>query len=321
MSYTPSKFLKSHHVNVVPCAFSGGQAKGGVDDGPAMLLNHGLLEQIKQSGWDVNLKDEVDVLALKPEHDPPIGVMKNTCFVSQVTERLSEVCASSAATGGLTLTVGGDHSLAIGTIVGLMQQYPEAVVLWIDAHADLNTPASTESGNIHGCPVSFVTGQAGPSASLPKPLQWIPACLDTSRLAYIGLRDIDPEERRIIRARNIAAYSMHHVDKYGIGTVVQMALDRINPNLTRPIHLSYDVDAIDPVFVSATGTPVRGGLTFREGTYICEAVAETGCLVSMDLVEVNPNLRSEGDAGQLELNSTLDISSSLVRCALGETLL
>lgn len=321
MSYTPSKFLKSHHVNVVPVAFSGGQAKGGVDDGPAMLLNHGLMDQIKQSGWDAQLLQDLDVLALKPAEDPPIGIMKNTRFVSSVTKKLSEVCGRSAATGGLTLTIGGDHSLAIGTIVGLMKQYPEACVLWIDAHADINTPTSTESGNIHGCPVSFVTGQAGPRSSLPETLQWIPACLDTSRLAYIGLRDIDPEERRIIRARNIAAYSMHHIDKYGIGTVVQMALDRVNPNLTRPIHLSYDVDAIDPVFVSATGTPVRGGLTFREGTYICEAIAETGCLVSMDLVEVNPNLRSEGTAGDQEVQATLDISTSLVRCALGETLL
>lgn len=145
--------------------------------------------------------------------------------------------------------------------------------------------------------------------------------MDTSRLAYIGLRDIDPEERRIIRDRNIAAYSMHHVDRYGIGRVVQMALDRINPNLSRPIHLSYDVDALDPIFVSATGTPVRGGLTFREGTYIAEAVAETGCLVSMDLVEVNPNLRSEGAVGEAEVKSTLDVATSLVRCALGETLL
>lgn len=197
---------------------------------------------------------------------------------------------------------------------------PPSVIL-TSLSADLNTPYSTESGNLHGCPVSFILGVAGDEADLPEPLRWIPRCLDTSRLAYIGLRDIDPEERRIIRDRNIAAYSMHHIDRYGIGTVVQMALDRINPNLSRPIHLSYDVDALDPLFVSATGTPVRGGLTFREGTYIAEAVAETGCLVSMDLVEVNPNLRKEGQLGEIELQSTLDVATSLVRCALGETLL
>lgn len=164
-------------------------------------------------------------------------------------------------------------------------------------------------------------GLAGPVEALPEPLRWVPACLDPARLAYIGLRDIDVEERRILRDRNIAAFSMHHVDRYGIGPVVQMALDRINPGLRRPIHLSYDVDALDPLFVSATGTPVRGGLTFREGTYIAEAVAETGCLVSMDLVEVNPMLRSEGEMGEREVKSTLDVSTSLVRCALGETLL
>lgn len=307
-------------MNVIGAPFSGGQGKGGVDDGPQNLLNHGLLDGIRKSGWEVSEK-MLELSGLKPDHDPPIGVMKNTKHVSAVTKYVSEECAKSQATGGLTLTVGGDHSLAIGTVAGLMQKYPEACVLWIDAHADLNTPYSTESGNIHGCPVSFILGVAGKEEDLPEPLRWIPRCLDTSRLAYIGLRDIDPEERRIIRDRNIAAYSMHHIDRYGIGTVVQMALDRINPNLSRPIHLSYDVDALDPIFVSATGTPVRGGLTFREGTYIAEAVAETGCLVSMDIVEVNPNLRSDGPAGEKEVNSTLDVATSLVRCALGETLL
>lgn len=317
---TPSKYLTQKNVHIVAAPFSGGQGKGGVDDGPQKLLDHGLEDACRVSGWSVS-SEKLDCLSHKPETDPIIQGMKNSQYVSAVTRELSLVCAKSQGTGGLTLTVGGDHSLAIGTISGLMAKYPDACVLWIDAHADLNTPASTTSGNLHGCPVSFITGLAGPSESLPEHLRWIPKCLDTSRLAYIGLRDIDPMERQLIRERGIAAYSMHHIDRYGIGSVVQMALDRINPGLSRPIHLSYDVDAIDPIFVSATGTPVRGGLTFREGTYICEAVAETGCLVSMDLVEVNPNLRSEGEAGEVEVKATLDVATSLVRCALGETLL
>ena len=147
-------------------------------------------------------------------------------------------------------------------------------------------------------------------------LQWIPACLEPSRLAYIGLRDLDPVEKAIIRDRNIAAYSMHHVDRYGIGEVVRMALERVNPGNARPVHLSYDVDALDPAHTPSTGTPVRGGLTFREGTYVAEAVAEGGCLVSMDLMEVNPLLQSPAEA-----RATLEVGCALVRCALGETLL
>ena len=108
--------------------------------------------------------------------------------------------------------------------------------------------------------------------------------LNFERLAYIGLRDVDPEEKKILRKHNVAAYSMYHVDKYGIGKVVDMALKRINPDLSRPIHLSFDVDAMDPTIAPSTGTPVRGGLSWREAMYICEAVSETECLVAMDLM-------------------------------------
>lgn len=132
MTSTSNKFLTQHNVNVIGAPFSGGQGKGGVDDGPQKLIDHGLVEGIKTAGWSVSDK-MLDFSGLKPEHDPPIGVMKNTKHVSNVTKKVSEECAKSHATGGLTLTVGGDHSLAIGTISGLMQKYPEACVLWIDA--------------------------------------------------------------------------------------------------------------------------------------------------------------------------------------------
>lgn len=132
MTSTPNKFLKSKVVNVIGAPFSGGQGKSGVDNGPAMLIKHGLLDGIHKAGWEV--KDKMlDFKGMKPAEDPPIGVMKNTRHVSNVTKYVAEECAKSQRTGGLTLTVGGDHSLAIGTIAGLMQKYPEACVLWIDA--------------------------------------------------------------------------------------------------------------------------------------------------------------------------------------------
>jgi arginase len=130
------------------------------------------------------------------------------------------------------------------------------------------------------CPVSFVTGVAKSVSAF----DWVPTCLPFNRLAYIGLRDVDPGEKEILRRNNVAAYSMYHVDKYGIGKVVEMALDRINPGARRPLHLSFDVDAMDPTIAPSTGTPVRGGLSWRESMFICEAVAETGCLVAMDLM-------------------------------------
>jgi arginase len=147
-------------------------------------------------------------------------------------------------------------------------------------------------GNIHGMPLAFLTSLSG-SASLGDnhdndesvPFSWLDSVhLLPSRLAYIGLRDVDKGEKAILREHDIAAFSMHEVDRYGIGKVVEMALDRINPDRSKPIHLSFDVDALDPSVAPSTGTPVRGGLTFREGHYICERLYETGLLVAVDLM-------------------------------------
>ena len=129
-------------------------------------------------------------------------------------------------------------------------------------------------------PLSFLLG-IGPKVD---EFAWVQPLLKPHRLVYIGLRDVDQGERRILKEHGIKAYSMHEVDKYGIGRVVEMALDHVNPGRKHPIHLSFDVDALDPTVAPSTGTPVRGGLTFREGQYICEAVYETGCLVALDIM-------------------------------------
>lgn len=175
----------------------------------------------------------------------------------------------------------------MGTISGVLDAHPEACVVWVDAHADINTPQTSTSGNIHGMPLSFLLGIAGeiPKAeSGPQPFSWIKPVLRPDRLVYIGLRDVDDGEKKILREHNIRAFSMHEVDKYGIGRVVELALAHVNPDGNRPIHLSFDVDALDPSVAPSTGTPVRGGLTFREGHYICEAIAETGLLVGLDIM-------------------------------------
>lgn len=175
----------------------------------------------------------------------------------------------------------------MGTISGVLSAHPEACVVWVDAHADINTPQTSTSGNIHGMPLAFLLGIAGelPKAqSGPQPFSWIKPVLRPERLVYIGLRDVDEGEKKILREHKIRAFSMHEVDRFGIGRVVELALAHVNPNGDRPIHLSFDVDALDPSVAPSTGTPVRGGLTFREGHYICEAIAETGLLVGLDIM-------------------------------------
>lgn len=310
-----NKFLPSGSVGVIGCPFSGGQSRSGVDDAPTRLVDCGLIEELQGMGWNVTFDGHQQFTHLRPAEgqDPPVGRVKNARYVSNVTRAVSDAVSSHLAAGRVALTLGGDHSLAIGTVAGVMRQFPEACLLWIDAHADINTPESTPSGNLHGCPLSLVAGLV---ESPPEPLAWVPKCLDLSRLAYIGLRDVDAGERDILRRHNIAAYSMYHVDKYGIGRVVEMALERINPGRRRPVHLSFDVDSLDPSVTPSTGTPVRGGLTWREGMYICEAASETGCLVAVDLMEVNPGLE-DADA----VDRTVKAGLALVRSAFGQTLI
>lgn len=296
---------------IVGCPFSGGQPKAGVDQGPIHLVNAGLVQQIKELGWDVKFDGHHQFEEVSATSDPPIGILKNPRLVSKVSRAVAEVVGQHARNGQLPVTIGGDHSLAMGTISGTLSQYPDACIVWIDAHADINTVESTTSGNIHGMPVSFLLGLSKISE-----FDWVKADLKPNKIVYIGLRDVDAGEKRILKDNNIKAFSMHEVDKYGIGKVVELALDHVNPNRDLPIHLSFDVDALDPSVAPSTGTPVRGGLTFREGHYICEAIHETGLLVAFDIMEVNPSL---ADAAAVE--QTVAVGCSLVRSALGETLL
>lgn len=299
---------------IVGCPFSGGQPKAGVDRGPIHIVEAGIVQQLEGLGWKVKFDGhhEFEDINSSLTSDPPIGLLKNPRLVSRVTEAVAKVVGGHAQNGELPVTIGGDHSLAMGTISGTLSKYPDACVIWVDAHADINTVESTDSGNIHGMPVSFLMGLG---SKVPE-FSWVKPALKTDSIVYIGLRDVDAGEKKILRENNIKAFSMHEVDKYGIGKVVDMALDHVNPNRDRPIHLSFDVDALDPSVAPSTGTPVRGGLTFREGHYICEAVYETQCLVALDLMEVNPSL-----ADQPSVEQTVAVGCSLLRAALGETLL
>ncbi|KAI0390572.1 arginase [Xylariaceae sp. FL0594] len=321
-----SKFLSNpEDIGVVAVGFSGGQGKTGVDAAPEALIESGLLTQLRDElGYRLHGDDKVNAYnEYVPKEDPEYENMKNPGTVSAVTQRLSEEVYNHAKEGRMVLTLGGDHSIAIGTIAGTAKAIRERfdgremAVIWVDAHADINTPKTSGSGNIHGMPVAFVSGLAKVEGK-PEYFGWLKEehMLNINKLVYIGLRDVDPGEKKVLRERGIRAFSMFDVDRYGIGRVVDMALDHIGPDT--PIHLSFDVDALDPMWAPSTGTPVRGGLTLREGDFICESVHLTGSLVAVDLVEVNPSLSTDREA---EASETIRAGCSLVRCALGESLL
>ena len=310
-----------------------------MDAAPSALISSGLLTQLTHElGYQLHHDNTVHSYAsVIPEADPDYRNMKRPLAVSAVTKQLSQQVYEHAKEGRCVLTLGGDHSIAIGTISGTAKAIREKLggremaVIWVDAHADINTPETSDSGNIHGMPVAFLTGLAKDERE--DVFGWLKQdqMISPKKLVYIGLRDVDKGEKKILRENDIKAFSMHDIDKcvdslrihtcklmclssrYGIGRVMEMALGHIGNDT--PIHLSFDVDALDPQWAPSTGTPVRGGLTLREGDFIAECVHETGSLVAMDLVEVNPSLDAQG------ASETIRAGCSLVRCALGDTLL
>jgi arginase len=284
------------------------------------LIESGLADQLRDDlEYNIHFDDKVHSYdELMPSSDPPHRNMLKPRAVSAVTEALSKQVYDHAKEGRFVLTLGGDHSIAIGTISGTAKAIRERLgremaVIWVDAHADINTPETSDSGNIHGMPVAFLTGLASDKPDAP--FGWLKDehRVSVKKLVYIGLRDVDRGEKKILRENGIKAFSMHDIDRHGIGKVMDMALGWIGSDT--PIHLSFDIDALDPRFAPSTGTAVRGGLTLREGDFIAECVHETGSLVALDLVEVNPSLEEAGAA------ETVRSGVSIVRCALGDTLL
>lgn len=316
-----SKFLPSNdELGLVAVGFSGGQCKPGVDAAPMALIEAGLIDQLKDElEYKVHYDGQVHSYSdLMPSEDPDYRNMKKPLSVSAVTEALSKQVYEHARQGRFVLTLGGDHSIAVGTISGTAKAIRERLgrelaVIWVDAHADINTPETSDSGNIHGMPVAFLAGLA--SDKRKDIFGWLQDehRISTQKLVYIGLRDVDKGEKKILREHGIKAFSMHDIDRHGIGKIMDMALGWIGRDT--PIHLSFDIDSLDPTYAPSTGTAVRGGLTLREGDFIAEFVHETGSLIALDLVEVNPSLEEHG------ASDTIRAGCSIVRCALGDTLL
>mmetsp|Transcript_41747 Transcript_41747/g.100167 ORF Transcript_41747/g.100167 Transcript_41747/m.100167 type:complete len:418 (+) Transcript_41747:48-1301(+) len=221
---------------------------------------------------------------------PPKEVV-NASLIGEGLRLVYEKVLAEASEGNFVLTIGGDHSIASATIAALSRVHGEMACIWVDAHADANTPETSPSMHYHGMPAAHALGWFNQN---PPGFEWYPdpaePCLKENRLAYIGLRDVDELEGMMLRRSGVTVYTMRDVDKYGIGQVVNMAMEKVNPSNKLPLHLTLDIDAVDPEFAPGTGTLARGGLSYREVHYICEECADSGRLVSMDLVEVNPGI-------------------------------
>jgi arginase len=228
--------------------------------------------------------------------------------IKAACERVAECVSRALEQGYFPLVLGGDHSIAIGTLGGLARAYGPGGVLWIDAHADLNRPETTPTGNVHGMPLAAALGLAGPEFESPA---WTFPALSPQRVALVGVRSVDPGEARLLRELEARVYTMSDVDKLGVERVVREALAHVaGPGF---VHVSLDMDALDPEVASGVGTPVRGGLSYREAHLALELVAESGLASSLDVVEVNPIVDRE--------NETASLAVELVASALGARIL
>lgn len=299
---------QSKQVDVIGIPYSFGQPKGGVEHGPKRMREAGIIKQL--NGLKVN--DLGDLIFEKITEDPAFNNIKRPRAVGKANKQISDAVAKSVEQQHVCLTLGGDHSLAIGSIHGHAQGHPNIGVIWIDAHADINPPLRSPSGNIHGMPLAFLVSEL--KDIIPEGLpgfEWVKPCMSCKKdLSYIGLRDVDEAEEEVIAEHNVKAYRITDVRKEGIEKIVKMAIEAVmsnDPTGTRQIHLSFDIDALDPTVAPSTGTAVPGGLTMEEGIHIVRTVAATGKLAVMDIVEVNPGLGSLEDQ-----EATLKAANKLV---------
>jgi arginase len=294
-------------VAIIGAALDLGAGRRGVDMGPSAIRYAGLGDRIAELGLEATDRGNVataiaETVATGSERARFLGEIKATC------ERIAAEVCRSAASGFLPLVLGGDHSIALGTVGGMASRAGPGAALWFDAHGDLNTPHTTPSGNVHGMPLAAALGQAEngfQSKAWPLP------ALDPAHVSLIGVRSLDEGERRVVHELGVAVYTMSAVDRRGVQAVVQEALERARD--ASFVHVSLDMDVVDPDVAPGVGTPVRGGLSYREAHLAMELVAESGLLDSLEIVEVNPILD--------RVNETAALAVELAASALGARIL
>jgi arginase len=284
-----------------------GAGRRGVDMGPSAIRYAGLDERLARLGLECSDWGNVEtaIPEASPAGDPRARFLRE---IKEACERIARRVAATARDRYLPIVLGGDHSIALGTLGGLAAAHGPGGVLWFDAHGDLNTPETSPSGNVHGMPLAAALGLAGEAFESET---WPLPALESGRVALIGVRSLDDAERGLVRELGIAVYTMSDLDRRGVEPIVREALERVAGAAF--VHVSLDLDVVDPEVAPGVGTPVRGGLSYREAHLAMELVAESGLLGSMDVVEVNPILDRE--------NATAELAVELVASALGETIL
>ncbi len=282
-----------------------GQNRRGVDMGPSAIRYARLNEALEDLGYTVadlgNVEAPIPETVEEREDADNVGAIRDVC------EETAERAARMAYDDIFPVFLGGDHSISIGTVSGVAKYADRTGLLWLDAHADFNTPETSPSGNVHGMPLATLTGRGYPDlVDLGDG-----GAVRAEDVAVVGLRSVDREEREFLAEAGVNVYTMKDVDAYGIPSVVRSALKDLS-HLDR-VHLSFDLDVVDPEVAPGVGTPVRGGLTYREAHLVMELVNEAAVVTSLDVVEINPILDSR--------NGTAELAVELVESLMGRQII
>jgi len=304
--------MRQSHIAIIGAPMDLGAGRRGVDMGPSALRVAGLNEKIASLGYEV--EDLGNIVVDQPEN-LPVGPT-NARYLPQIAHtcsRLATMVEHAAEDGRVPLVLGGDHSVAMGTVTGMSCHFrkrgEKMGLIWVDAHADMNTPESSPSGNVHGMPLACVIG-LGPNELVC--LGGYAPKVDPANIAIIGLRSVDEVERQNVHSTGVHAFTMRDIDERGLRSVMQEAISHAS-NGTAAFHLSFDMDVLDPQEAPGVGTPVRGGITYREAHLAMETICDSGKMCSMEVVEVNPVID--------EANRTALLAVELVMSAMGKRIL
>lgn len=289
-----------------------GASRRGVDMGPSTLRVAGLQARLKQLGHQV---EDIGNIVVKQPEEQHYGV-KNAKYLDEIADTckgLGEITAKALDEGFLPLVLGGDHSIAVGTMAGVAAHYRKDSkrigLIWLDAHGDMNTPESSPSGNVHGMPLASIMGY-GPSELTE--LAGIKPMVEPRSVALVGVRDLDSKERRLMKDSGVHPFTMRDIDERGMREVMAEAL-RFTSDDTAGVAVSLDMDFVDPSDAPGVGTPVRGGVTYREAHLALEMIADSRSMVSFELVEINPVIDLH--------NTTATLGVELVLSGLGKKIL
>lgn len=295
-------------ISIVGVPMDLGQMRRGVDMGPSAIRYAGVVERLEKLGYEIKDIGDIEIGAADRGHEPSNN-LRNLKAVAEGNERLAVEIDAIIQQKRFPLVLGGDHSIAIGTLAGVSKHYKDLGVIWYDAHGDLNTADTSPSGNIHGMPLAASLGYGHPSLTTiggysPK--------IKKENVVVIGARDIDDGEKEFIKENNIKVYTMHEIDRLGMTKVMEQTINYLKER-TDGVHLSLDLDGLDPSDAPGVGTPVLGGISYRESHLAMEMLEESHLITSAEFVEINPILDRK--------NQTAKVAVALMGSLFGEKLL